>query len=102
MTHVDDLLDAGVKPYRLRSARAGTHGGRLLTIGSVQPGRLSPRKPTHQAELAPVMDAVRDDHAPQDVPNRHLLPHEERNRTIKILWLQLADPRHGLAVNPLV
>ena len=101
---MDELVRPGGEALlgRLRSSRTGTQqGSHLLTVGPVQPRRLAPRQPTHQGELAPVMDAVRDDHAPQDVPNRQRA-REERNRTIKILRLQLADPRHGFPMNPLV
>ena len=86
----------------MSSACSGAHGSHLFTIGTVQAGRLSSRQPTHQGELSPVMDAVRDDHAPQDVPYRHRLAREEWNRTVEILRFQLTDPRHGLPVNELV
>ena len=49
-----------------------------------------------------MMDAVRDDHVPEDRANRDLPPMEERHCAIEILGLQLFNPRHGFLVYALV
>ena len=65
------------------------------------PGDFPPGQSTHQAELAAVVDTMRQDAAPEDLSNGHVAD-EERELPIEVFRLQLADARHRFPVHSLV
>ena len=64
--------------HTLRTFRVGAHRRHLFAVRSVDSRTLAARKAAHQRKLTAVMDAVRDDHVPEDGPDRCLLSVEER------------------------
>src|SRR5262245_46822482 len=78
----------------------GAHGGDLFTVRAVETRRLAAGQPAHQRELTAVMDAVQNDHVPENVADRERRA-EEGKRAIEIGWRKLFDPGHGVLMHAL-
>src|SRR5258708_5977063 len=75
------------------------HSCCFFTIRSVQSRHLSASQPAHQAELAAVMDVMRQNRFPQHLPDRAWAK-DKGDHAIQIFDLQLADSRDGFAMDP--
>src|SRR5262245_13689703 len=98
----DPFSRVGASWQRSVLAAACAHSCHLLAIRTVEPGRSASRQSAHQCQLTAMMYAVKQKCTPEDLPNRHGLSCEERDRMVEVLRFQLPDAVCRFMMNSLI